>query len=98
MLNFSFHQNIKTNIRKNSRGERRKGEDNRGVSNRVSEREKKPIPARNWNDRAVDLPWQLRTTSCQMMGRVLINNTGSDWLPVPAVLEFDIQSRARSER
>lgn len=28
-----------------------------------------------------DLPWQLRTTSCQMMGRVLINNTGSDWLP-----------------
>lgn len=27
------------------------------------------------------LPWQLRTTSCQMMGRVLINNTGSDWLP-----------------
>lgn len=32
-----------------------------------------------------------------MMGRVLINNTGSDWPPVPAILEFDIRSRANGD-
>lgn len=61
----------------------------------INEREKKSIRARNWNDRAVDLPWQLRTTSCQMMGRVLINNTGSDWLPAGSSRVRYTESRER---
>lgn len=81
--------------RKRKRGKKR-GETNKVVAGEeTSEKRSRSAPRRIGMIEPSDLPWQLRTTSCQMMGRVLINNTGSDWLPAGSSRVRYTESRER---